>query len=55
MNIDVIGIIENELKRPKEFINYEYIRGLINMAYFLNYINGDTRASLLIKASQFIN
>lgn len=49
-----ISIIEEELKRPKESVSYQYIRGLINMAYLLNHINGDERMYLMKKAEQFI-
>lgn len=49
-----INIIEEEFKRPKESVSYQYVRGLINMAYLLNRINGDERTYLMKKAEQFV-
>ena len=53
MNNIAINVIEEEFKRPKESVSYQYVRGLINMAYFLNHIGGDERASLMKRAEQF--
>lgn len=49
-----IHYIEDEFKRPKESVSYQYVRGLINMAYFLGHISGDDRSDLMSRAEKFI-
>ena len=47
-------VIRQELALPKGTGNYQYIRGLINMAYQLDYISGSERHSLMIDAEKFV-
>lgn len=54
MNNIATNVIEDEFKRPKKYVSYQYVRGLTDMAYYLNHISGDERASLIKRAEQFI-
>ena len=53
MENKAVKIIYDEMNRPKKSVSYQYIRGLINMAYMLNKIDGQTRSDLMKEAENF--
>lgn len=55
MDNKAVKMIYDEMNRPKKSVSYQYIRGLINMAYMLNKIDGQTRSDMMKKAEKFIS
>lgn len=50
----VQDVIRQQLELPKGTGSYQYIRGLINMAYYLDYIDNSERQSLMTEAEKFV-